>query len=70
MGYGYYGEGAYPNYNPYMSYYYGAYGPPGISQPNVQNAQGASAPAEEGTVAAEPPAVGEETEEQEESNDG
>jgi len=60
MGYGYYGEGAYPNYNPYMSYYYGAYGGPGISQPNVQNVQEASAPTGEGTATtAEPTPVGE-----------
>ena len=68
MGYAYYGDGAYPNYNPYMSYYYGAYGHPGISQPNVRNAQEASAPTEEGTATeAEPTAVGEE--EHEEKND-
>lgn len=66
MGYGYYGEGSYPNYNTYMSYYYGAYGHPGISQPNVQNVQEASAPTEEGaTTTAEPTPVGEAEEREE-----
>jgi len=69
MSYGAYcGEGAYPNYNPYMSYYYAAYGHPGIPQPNVQNVQEASATTEEGTATtAEPTPVGE-AEEREEKN--
>ena len=69
MGFGYYGEGAYPNYHSYMSYYHGVYGHQGIPQPNLQNAQEASAPTEEGTAtAAEPTPVGE-AEEQDEKND-
>lgn len=66
MGYGYYGEGAYPNFNPYMSYYYGAYGGPGVSQPNVQNVQEVSAPAEEGSATTAAPTPDGEAEKREE----